>query len=46
MPDDLTERSLEADELEEANRTVELDEQIDIAVVTPLIARERAKQGS
>ena len=35
VSDELAELSLEADELKQANRAVEFDEQVDVAVVSP-----------
>ena len=44
MPDKLSEMSLQADELEKANRAVEFDEEVNIAILASLISRERAEE--
>jgi DNA invertase Pin-like site-specific DNA recombinase len=44
MPDQLGELPLQADELEQANRAVEFDEQVNVAILASLVPRERAEE--
>ena len=44
MPDKLGKLSLQADELEKADRAVEFDEEVNVAIVAPLVPRERAEE--
>ena len=44
MPDKFGELSLQANELKKANRAVEFDEEVNIAILASLVSRERAEE--
>jgi hypothetical protein len=45
VTDELSELPLQADELKEADRPAELDEEIDVAVLAAFVAGERTEKG-